>query len=101
MNRNEGVNYKTELKGEGKSNNYVFLLYSLYCQIMKHSRIYIGYGSVQINQLKKSKKQASGRPCKKRVYICISILIIISYEEYYYFHTSRSHCLLCSLKVVF
>ena len=41
--RNEGVNYKTELKGEGKSNNYVFLLYSLYCQIMKHSHIYIGY----------------------------------------------------------
>ena len=54
--RSEGINYKTELKGGGGgggcggSNNDVSLLYILYCQIINHSYIYVGYGSVKVNK---------------------------------------------------
>ena len=63
----------------------MFLLYILYCQIIKHSYIYVGYRSVKVNKILKNnnKKQASGKLCKKRVYarIYIYILIKFNYEE--------------------
>ena len=83
--RSEGINYKIELKeGGGGSNNYVFLLYILYCQIIKHSYIYVGYRSVKVNKKinKQQQKTGLGQALQEES-LCNNIYILIkfNYEE--------------------
>ena len=68
----------------GGSNDYVFLLYILYCQIIKHSYIYVGYRSVKVNKKfnKQQQKTGLGQALQEES-LCNNIYILIkfNYEE--------------------